>query len=134
MQVRKLEHIGIAVDNLKEAVAAYEALGLRLSLTEEIPKEGVRVAMFPVGRTRIELLEPTSADSTIAKFLQKRGEGIHHLAFEVDDLEGACEELRSAGLRLVYETSKSGEGGSKVNFIHPSSTKGVLIELREASG
>ncbi len=131
MRVKALEHIGIAVKSLKEAVEIYQALGLSLSSTEEVPSERVRVATFPVEGTRIELLEPTSEDSAIAKFLQKRGEGIHHLAFEVEDIERFCEELQAAGLRLVYEAPRAGEGGSRVNFIHPSSVRGVLIEIRE---
>ncbi|MFQ5837743.1 MAG: methylmalonyl-CoA epimerase [Thermoplasmata archaeon] len=132
MNVRKLEHVGIAVRSLEEASAAYEALGLDLSSVEEVPGEQVKVAIFSVGETRIELLEPTAEDSAIARFLQKRGEGIHHLAFQVDDLERTCDELEAAGVRLVYEAPRVGEGGSRVNFIHPSSARGVLIELREA--
>jgi methylmalonyl-CoA epimerase len=98
---------------------------------EEVGSEKVRVAMLPLGETRIELLEPTSEDSVIARFLERRGEGIHHLALEVEDLDGACEELRAAGMRLVYDAPQPGEGGSRVNFIHPSSARGVLIELTE---
>ncbi len=133
MKVRKLEHIGVAVSSLKEARAVWETLGLEASSVEEVPSEQVKVAMFPLGETRIELLEPTAADSPVGRFLRKRGEGIHHLAFEVEDIEAACEELRSAGVKLVYEAPRRGEGGSWVNFIHPSSTSGVLIELREHS-
>ncbi len=131
MKIKWLEHIGIAVKDLKEAIAAYEALGLHPSSTEEVESEKVKVAAFPVGGTRLEFLEPTSKESAIARFLRKRGPGIHHLAFEVEDIEDACEELRVAGLRLVYDAPRVGEGGAKVNFVHPASTHGVLIELRE---
>lgn len=131
MKVKKLDHIGIAVHRLDEATRAYEALGLGTVHVEEVLTEKVRVAMLPLGDTRIELLEPSSQDSVIARFLEKRGEGIHHLALEVENLEAACEELRAAGLRLVYDTPREGEGGSRINFIHPASTHGVLIELRE---
>jgi methylmalonyl-CoA/ethylmalonyl-CoA epimerase len=131
MKVKKLDHIGIAVRRLDEATQAYEAMGLHTSKVEEVSGERVRVAMLPLGETRIELLEPTTEDSVIARFLEKRGEGIHHLALEVEDIDAACEELRAAGIKLVYETPRTGEGGSRVNFIHPSSAHGVLIELRE---
>ncbi len=131
MKVRLLEHIGIAVRSLEESVQAYEALGLSLSAKEEVPSEKVKVATFPIGETRIELLEPAAEDSAIARFLERRGEGIHHIAMEVEDLEECCDELRSAGFRLVYDAPRRGEGGAKVNFIHPSSLNGVLVELRE---
>ncbi len=131
MGVRLLEHVGIAVRSLEESVEAYEALGLSLSTKEEVPGEKVKVATFPIGETRIELLEPTSEDSAIARFLERRGEGIHHLALAVEGLEEFCDELRSAGYRLVYDSPRPGEGGAMVNFIHPSSLNGVLIELRE---
>lgn len=131
MRVRKVDHIGIAVERLEDAMAAYEALGLEASGVEEVPSERVRVGLFPVGETRIELLEPTEEGSAVDRFLRKRGEGIHHIALEVDDLDGACAELRQSGLRLVYEEPRPGEGGARVNFLHPASTRGVLIELRQ---
>lgn len=131
MRVTKLEHIGIAVRSLEEARRAYEALGLTPAGVEEVPSERVRVALFPVGESRIELLEPTAEGSVVHRFLEARGEGIHHIALEVEDLEAACEELRAAGLRLVYETPQPGEGGGRVNFVHPASAHGVLIELRQ---
>lgn len=133
MKVKLLEHIGIAVESLKEAVATYEALGLKATSEEEVAGEDVRVAMLPLGDTRLELIEPTSETSAIAKFLRRRGQGIHHIALEVEDIEVACKELRAEGLRLVYEEPRVGEGGSKVNFVHPASSHGVLIELREGS-
>lgn len=131
MRVKRVDHIGVAVTNLAEAIEAYEALGLRPSSVENIASEEVHVALFPVGETRIELLEPTAEGTVIKRFLEKRGEGIHHVALEVDNIEEASRELVAAGVRLVYDTPHPGEGGSKINFIHPASTRGVLIELRE---
>ncbi len=133
MKVKSIEHIGIAVEDLKEAVAAYAVMGMKTVSQEEVPDEKVRVAMLPVGSTRIELLEPTSEDSAVRRFLKNRGQGIHHIALRVEDIEGACEELRAAGLRVVYDEPRVGEGGAKVNFVHPASTHGVLIELREGT-
>lgn len=134
MKVKALDHIGIAVESLKEAVPTYEALGLKATSEVEVSSEEVRVAMLPVGDTRIELLEPTSEDSAIAKFLRKRGQGIHHIAIEVEDIEAASQEMRNAGFRLAYGKPRVGEGGAKVNFVHPASAHGVLIELREGAG
>lgn len=131
MQVKRVDHIGIAVSDLAQAMEAYEALGLRASAVEEVPSEAVKVALFPIGETRIELLEPSEKDSVIDRFLRKHGEGVHHVAFEVDSLEEASRALRAAGVRLVYDSPHSGEGGSRINFVHPTSTRGVLIELRE---
>ncbi|MFQ6012231.1 MAG: methylmalonyl-CoA epimerase [Thermoplasmata archaeon] len=133
MRVRRIDHIGIAVSNLKEAMETYEALGLRVASVEEVPSEEVRMALLPVGETRIELLEPVGEDTVIDRFLRKHGEGIHHVALEVEDLEEACRELARRGLRLVYDTPRPGEAGSRVNFVHPASARGVLIELREGS-
>ncbi|MEE9267779.1 MAG: methylmalonyl-CoA epimerase [Thermoplasmata archaeon] len=131
MHIKRVDHIGIAVSDLAQAIQAYEALGLRASAIEEVPSEAVKVALFPLGETRIELLEPSEKDSVIDRFLRKHGEGVHHLAFEVDNLEEASRALRAAGVRLVYGSPHSGEGGSRINFIHPTSARGVLIELRE---
>jgi methylmalonyl-CoA/ethylmalonyl-CoA epimerase len=131
MQVKRVDHIGIAVENLAEAIESYEALGLQASSVEQVPSESVNVALFPVGDTRIELLEPSETDSVVARFLQKHGEGVHHIALEVENLEEASEALVAAGLRLVYDSPHTGEGGSRINFVHPSSTRGVLVELRE---
>ncbi len=134
MRVRRLDHIGIAVRSLEEAVPVYEALGLRMKGTEEVPGEQVRVAVFPLGESRIELLEATSPESPIARFLEKRPEGIHHVALEVEDLEAACAELRADGVRITYDAPRKGEGGAMVNFVHPDSAHGVLLELREERG
>ena len=128
-----LDHLGIAVRSLADAKAIYEKIGLPLSSEEVVPGEKVRVVMVPVGETRLELLEPTSDDSVIAKFIAKRGEGLHHISIRVPDLEAAVERLKSGGTRLVSEEIKIGAGGHRYVFIHPSRSAGVLIELVEAS-
>jgi methylmalonyl-CoA epimerase len=128
-----LDHLGIAVRSLADAKGIYEKLGLSLSPEEVVPHENVRVVMVPVGETRLELLEPTSDDSVIAKFIAKRGEGLHHISIRVPDLNAAVQKLKSAGTRLVSNEIKVGAGGHRYVFLHPSSTAGVLIELVEAS-
>lgn len=129
----KLDHIGIAVKNLEEAVKFYrDVLGLELEGIEEVPEENVRVAMFRVGESHIELLQGTTQDSAINKFIEKRGEGIHHIAVRVDDVDRFAEALKNKGAVLVYEKSKLvSKGSRKINFIHPRSTSGVLLELVE---
>lgn len=126
-----IDHLGIAVKSLATAKKFYEQLGLRVLDEEEVAQEKVRVAMVPVGESRIELLEPTSDDSTIAKFLTKRGEGLHHVSLAVDDLAGTVERLKAQGVRLVNEQIQIGAGGHLYVFVHPSSTGGVLLELCE---
>ena len=128
-----LDHLGIAVRSLADAKIIYEKLGLVLSPEEVVPGENVRVMMVPVGETRLELLEPTSADSVIARFIAKRGEGLHHISIRVPDLNAAVQKLKSGGTRLVSNEIKVGAGGHRYVFLHPSSTAGVLIELVEAS-
>lgn len=128
-----LDHLGIAVRSLADAKAIYEKLGLTLSLEEAVPGENVRVAMVSVGETRLELLEPTSNDSVIAKFLANRGEGLHHISIRVPDLNAVVQKLKSGGTRLASNEIKIGAGGHRYIFLHPSSTAGVLIELVEAS-
>lgn len=128
----KLEHIGIAVRSLDEAVRMYtENLGLALDSCEEIVQDGVRVAMIPLGESRIELMESTSAESPVGKFLAKRGPGVHHIAIAVDDIDEALERLKVAGARLVDEVPRKGAGGTRIAFLHPSSFDGVLLELVE---
>jgi len=128
----KIDHIGIAVRSLSETLRFYqEALGLNASGFEDIADQGVRVAMLPVGESRIELLEPLRADSPVEKFMAKRGEGIHHIAIQVGDLEAALERLKTAGVRLIDSSPRQGAHGSRIAFIHPSSTHGVLLELVE---
>ena len=128
----KIDHIGIATNGIADSAAVYcEALGLNVGEFEEVPSQRVRVAMLPVGESRIELLEPTSDESPISKFLAKRGPGIHHIAFGVDDIRAVLSDLKSKGARLIDEEPRAGAGGCLVAFIHPSSTGGVLIELVE---
>ncbi|HVG39531.1 MAG TPA: methylmalonyl-CoA epimerase [Pyrinomonadaceae bacterium] len=127
-----LEHIGIATRGLDEALAFWrDALGLEAVATEEVAEQKVRVAMLPVGGTRIELLEATEPDSPIAKFIDKRGPGIHHVAVGVPDIRAALARLKSQGARLIDETPRRGAGNCLVAFIHPSSAGGVLLELVE---
>jgi len=128
----KIDHIGIAVKSLAQAVKVYEqAIGLELAGYDEVDEQGVRVAMLNIGESRIELLEPTRPDSPVGKFMTKRGEGMHHIAVQVDNIEEALERLKSAGVRLIDETPKRGAHNTRVAFIHPSSTHGVLMELVE---
>jgi len=128
--VVKIDHIAIAVQNLDEAIKVYkEALGLELAGEEEVPEQGVRVAFLPIGDTRLELLEPLSSESPVAKFLEKRGEGIHHICLEVEDLEKALAELANKGVKLIDEKPRLGAHGRKMAFVHPKSLHGVLLEL-----
>jgi LAO/AO transport system kinase len=128
-----LDHLGIAVRSLADAKTIYEKLGLALSQEEVVLSENVRVVMVPVGETRLELLEATSEDSVIAKFISKRGEGLHHISIRVPHLEAVVQKLKAEGTRLVSNEIKIGAGGHRYIFLHPSSTSGVLIELVEAS-
>ena len=124
-----VDHLGIAVKSLAQARKFYEALGLTVSHEETVEHEKVRVAMLPLGESRIELLEPTSEDSAVAKFIAKRGEGIHHVAVHVDDLPATIAALKALGTRFVSEEIKVGAGGHLYVFVHPSSAGGVLLEL-----
>ena len=128
-----LDHLGIAVKSLTSAKGIYEKLGLSISVEENIPAEKVRVVMVPVENTRIELLEATSEDSTISKFIAKRGEGLHHICLRVSDLPTAVERLKRDGVRLVSEEIKTGAGGHRYIFVHPQSTGGVLLELVDSA-
>ena len=126
-----IAHIGIAVRSIEEARGFWEALGLRIEHVEEVPHEGVRVAMIPCGESRIELLEPTREDSPIAGFLARRGPGIHHLCLVSDDLAADDRRLREAGVELLRAAPTAGAGGARVQFVHPKSAGGVLVELAE---
>jgi methylmalonyl-CoA epimerase len=128
-----IDHLGIAVKSVASAKAIYEKLGLSVSPEEVVEDERVRVVMVPVGESRFELLEPTSDDSVIAKFLAKRGEGLHHVSLRVPDLTAAVARLKQEGVRLVSEQIKVGAGGHRYVFVHPSSAGGVLLELVEGS-
>jgi methylmalonyl-CoA/ethylmalonyl-CoA epimerase len=130
----KIDHLGIATKGIDEALKFWsDALGLENIHTEVVEDQKVRVAMLPIGESRIELLEPTSEDSPISKFLEKRGGGIHHIAVEVENIESALNELKSKGVRLIDEAPRVGAEGCLVAFVHPSSTGGVLLELVQTS-
>jgi len=133
VKVLKIDHLGIAVKNLDEAIKFYkDVLGLELVKIEEVPQEKVKIAMFKIGETHIELLEATSPDSAIAKFIEKKGEGIHHIALRVDDITKAMEELKSKGARIIYDKPREVAHGERIiNFIHPKSAHGVLLEIVE---
>ena len=131
----RVAHIGIAVRNLDEALRLYhEALGLPLHGRESVASDGVNVAFLPAGDTELELLEATDPASPVARFIEKRGEGIHHIALEVDDVAKTLNNLRDHGYRLIDEEPRTGAGGVRVAFVHPRSTNGVMIELCEKSG
>jgi len=125
----QIDHLGIAVKSLAAARAIYEKLGLSVSPEETVEQEQVRLVMVPLGESRLELLEATSENSAIAKFIAKRGEGLHHVCLKVPDLPKAVERLKKDGVRLVSEEIKTGAGGHKYVFVHPTSTGGVLLEL-----
>jgi len=127
-----IDHLGIAVKSLAAAKSIYEKLGMTVSAVETVEAEQVRLVMVPLGESRLELLEPTSENSTIAKFIAKRGEGLHHVSLRVPDLAAAVERLKKDGVRLVSEEIKVGAGGHRYVFVHPASTGGVLLELVEA--
>ena len=125
-----IDHIGIAVKSLTEALRVYEgAIGLKVSGFDEVDDQAVRVAMLSIGESRIELLEPTRPDSPIEKFMAKRGEGIHHIAVRVDNIEEALKRLQASGVRLIDSSPRRGAHNTRIAFIHPSSTHGVLMEL-----
>ena len=129
----KINHLGIATKGIDEALKFWEnALGLENVHTETVEDQKVRVAMLPIGDARIELLEPTSDDSPISKFLERRGGGIHHIAVEVENIEQALAKLKSEGMRLIDETPRIGAEGCLVAFVHPASSGGVLLELVQA--
>src|SRR6476469_7486983 len=126
----KINNLGIATKGIDEALGFWaDALGLENVHTEVVEEQKVRVAMLPIGESRIELLEPTSSDSPISKFLEKRGGGIHHIAVEVEDIEASLSQLKAKGMRLIDEAPRVGAENCLVAFVHPSSTNGVLLEL-----
>ena len=130
----KINHLGIATKGIDEALTFWsDALGLDNVHTEVVEDQKVRVAMLPLGESRIELLEPTSDDSPISKFLEKRGGGIHQIAIEVTDIEASLAQLKEKGMRLIDESPRIGAGGCLVAFVHPSSANGVLLELVQPS-
>ncbi|MEJ5301382.1 MAG: methylmalonyl-CoA epimerase [Thermodesulforhabdaceae bacterium] len=132
MKTLKIDHIGIAVKSIEQARKLYEGLlGLKYEGSETVAEQKVTTAFFPIGDTEIELLESTDPDGPIAKFIEKRGEGIQHIAFRVDNIEEALEELKKQGIQLIDEKPRIGAGGAKIAFLHPKATGGVLIELCE---
>jgi methylmalonyl-CoA/ethylmalonyl-CoA epimerase len=130
MKIRKIDHLGIAVANLPEAIEAYAALGFTVEAVHDVPTEKVKAAFLPVGETRLELLEPTDPTSVIARFLEKRA-GLHHVCVTVEDIDAALEELKARGVTLIDERPRPGAGGCRVAFVHPRWTGGVLVELKE---
>ncbi len=133
--IKKVDHIGIAVESLDAALPFYaEVLKLPLLGIEEVESEGLKVAFLQAGETKIELLEPTSTESAVAKFIEKRGQGIHHVALGVDSIEERIKELKENGIRMVQDVPKIGAGGAHVAFMHPKSASGVLYELCEKKG
>jgi methylmalonyl-CoA/ethylmalonyl-CoA epimerase len=133
--IKKVDHIGIAVKSLESTLPFYlDVLNLPLLGIEEVENEKIRVAFLKAGETKIELLEPMSAESTVAKFIEKRGEGIHHVALGVDSIEERIKELKEKGIRMIQDEPKLGAGGARVAFMHPKSASGVLYELCEKKG
>jgi methylmalonyl-CoA/ethylmalonyl-CoA epimerase len=132
MKATHIEHLGIAVRNLEEAIKYYEeVLGMECYSIEEVPDQKVKTAFFKVGQTKIELLESTAPDGPIGRFIEKKGEGIHHIAYAVENLEGALEEVKGKGVQLIDETPRKGAEGLHIAFLHPKSTRGVLTEFCE---
>lgn len=132
MKTISVDHIGIAVKSIDEALKFWEeTLGIKCTGREEVAEQKVVTAFLPLGDTEIELLEPTSPESPISKFIESRGEGIHHLALKVEDIEAALKELKDKGIRLIDEKPRCGAGGAKIAFVHPKAAGGVLLEISE---
>lgn len=133
MSAYKIDHVGVAVASIDEALPVYRALGLDATLREEVPTQKVRTAMLPLGESRIELIEPTAQDSSVARFLARRGGGVHHICLAVDDIQKAINELSARGFRLLHTRPVAGADGKRVAFLHPEAAHGVLIELSQDS-
>jgi methylmalonyl-CoA/ethylmalonyl-CoA epimerase len=132
--IKRIDHIAIVVEDIEKTLEFWrDALGLELADVEEVPEQKSQVAFLPVGESKVELVRPTTDDSGVAKYLQKRGPGMHHICFEVDDIAGALKQLKTRGVRLINETPVPGAGGKQIAFIHPESTSGVLVELYQAA-
>ena len=133
-KINRISHIAIVVDDIDQALAFWrDALGLQLDHVEEVPEQQSIVAFLPTGESEIELVQPTSDDTGVARYLHKRGPGMHHICFEVEDIQASLEQLKQKGIRLINESPMTGAGGKKIAFIHPESTHGVLVELYELS-
>jgi len=128
----KFDHVGVAVRSVDQMLAIYSKMGEFEVKQTEVAGQKAKVALLKAGETTVEFLEPTSEDSTLAKFIRERGEGLHHIAFEVDDIEKTTEELKGRGFRFIYEKPADGKFGSRVNFMHPKTTGGVLVELTQS--
>lgn len=132
MMIEKIDHLGIAVRSIQDALPYYtDVLNLELIGIEEVSSEGVRVAFIKIGESKIELLEPLHDGSPIAKFIEKKGEGIHHIALGVTSIEERIKEIKEKGIKMIHEEPKDGAGGASIAFLHPKSTKGTLFELCE---
>lgn len=134
-KIKRIDHIAIVVEDIQAALGFWrDALGLELDHIEDVPEQKSRVAFLPSGESQVELVRPTTDDSGVARYLQKRGPGMHHICFEVDDVESALVQLKAKGVRLINETPLVGLDGKKMAFVHPESTQGVLVELYEFPG
>lgn len=130
--MKRIDHIAVAVENLEESLKFYQdSLGLECLCIETIEEQGVRVAKLDAGNTHIELLEPLSPDTPVGKFLSQRGQGLHHICFQVTDIRGELEQLKTCNVRLINESPRIGAGGAEIAFVHPKSTGGVLMELSQ---
>ncbi|MDP2863587.1 MAG: methylmalonyl-CoA epimerase [Desulfobacterales bacterium] len=132
MKVLKIDHLGIAVNSIEAGKSFWtDVLGLKFEGSETVAEQKVTTAFFPVGESEVELLESTAPDGPVAKYIEKRGEGIQHIAFRVENIEEALAELKEKGIRLIDEKPRTGAGGAKIAFLHPKSTNGILVELCE---
>jgi methylmalonyl-CoA/ethylmalonyl-CoA epimerase len=129
----RFDHVGVAVKSLEQMLAIYGKIGEFEVKKTEVAGQKARVALLKAGDTSVEFLEPTSGDSTLAKFIRERGEGLHHIAFEVDDIDETTEQLKARGFRFIYDKPADGKFGSRVNFMHPKSTGGILVELTQSA-
>ncbi|MDI6693544.1 MAG: methylmalonyl-CoA epimerase [Anaerolineales bacterium] len=131
-KIKRIDHVAILVDNLENTLSFWrDALGMELTHVEDVPAEKSMVAFLPVGDSEVELVKPTTSDSGLARYLEKRGPGMHHVCLEVDDIEGMLARLKEKGVQLINETPMTGSGGRKYAFIHPKSANGVMVELYE---
>ena len=131
MELKRVDHVGIAVKNLDESVKFYESLGFKVTGYEVVAEQKVKVAFLPCGDSELELLESTEPDGPIARFIEKNGPGIQHIAIRVDDIDKALEELKEKGVRLIDQTPRYGAGNARIAFVHPKATGGVLLELTQ---
>ncbi|MCG6906169.1 MAG: methylmalonyl-CoA epimerase [Desulfobacteraceae bacterium] len=132
MKILKIDHLGIAVNSIEEGQRFWqEVLGLNFEGTETVAEQKVTTAFFPVGESEVELLMSTAPDGPVAKYIEKKGQGIQHVAFRVENIEAALEELKAKGVQLIDQTPRKGAGGAKIAFLHPKATNGVLVELCE---